>query len=76
MRFLGHVVRLEDLENLILTGRIEGRRGRGRPRIKYMDDTKSAIGGGLTTQQIMYAARDREQWRSMIANVFSDMAHR
>ena len=76
MRFLGHVVRREDLENLILTGRIEGRRGRGRPRIKYMDDMKSAIGGGLTTQQIMYAARDREQWRSMIANVFSDMAHR
>ena len=76
MRFLGHVVRREDLENLILTGRIEGRRGRGRPRIKYMDDTKSAIGGGLTTQQIMYAARDREQWRSMISNVFSDMAHR
>ena len=76
MRFLGHVVRRKDLETLILTERIKGRRGRGRPRIKYMDDMKSAIGGGLTTQQIMYAARDREQWRSMIANVFSDMAHR
>ena len=76
MRFLGHVVRREYLENPILTGRIEGSRGRGRPRIKYMDDMKSAIGGSLTTQQIMYAARDCEQWRSMIANVFSDMAHR
>ena len=32
MRFLGHVMRSEELENLSLTGRVPGRRARGRQR--------------------------------------------
>lgn len=34
---LGHVMRREDLENLIMTGMVEGVRGRGGPRVIYMD---------------------------------------
>ena len=30
MRNLGHVIRKDGLENLALTGKIEGKRGRGR----------------------------------------------
>ena len=36
LKFLGHVMRKEGLENLVLTGKIEGSRGRGRPRETYM----------------------------------------
>ena len=35
--FLGHVLRRCDLENLMVTGRTEGSRARGRQRVKYLD---------------------------------------
>ena len=74
--FLGHVLRREGLENLSLTGRIAGSRGRGRPRIKYMDGIKKTIPGGRSTGEILQMTRDRREWKSMIANVFSDSARR
>ena len=76
MRFLGHVMRREQLENLSLTGRVSGRRGRGRPRVKYMDGLKRAMGGGLRTGEVLQMTRDREVWKSVIANVFNDTALR
>ena len=42
--FFGHVMRADVLENLAVTGRIAGSRGRGRPRKKYMDMLKEVIG--------------------------------
>ena len=36
LEFLGHVMREESLENLALTERTEGKKSRGRPRIKYL----------------------------------------
>ena len=35
--FPGHVMRRHDLENLVETGRIEGRRARWRQRLKHLD---------------------------------------
>ena len=75
MGFLGHVLRREALENICLTGRIPGSRGRGRPRIKYMDGIKKVVPGGLSAGEILQMTRHRQQWKSMIANVFSDRAH-
>ena len=72
MRFLGHVMRREQLENLSLTGRICGERGRGRPRVKYMDGLKKKIGGGWRTGEILQMTRGRDVWKSMVANVFND----
>ena len=37
LAFLGHVLRRQSLENLVVTGRIDGRRARGRQRLKYLD---------------------------------------
>ena len=35
-RFLGYVMRQQQTENLCLTGKMERRMGRGRPKIKYL----------------------------------------
>ena len=75
MGFLGHVIREDGLENLAITGRIAGSRGRGRPRKKYLDRMKELI-GGVTTRQLLNVMRDREQWRSMIGNVVNGSPHR
>ncbi|XP_037774393.1 uncharacterized protein LOC119570917 [Penaeus monodon] len=41
MKFIGHIIRAKELEHLILTERIEGKRPRGRQRQKQMDTIKN-----------------------------------
>ena len=43
LSFLGHVIQKNGFENLALTGRIEGRRSRGRRRILWMSSLMSGI---------------------------------
>ena len=74
--FLGHFLRREALENISLTGKVDVSRGRGRPRIKYMDGIKKTIPVGRSTGELLQMTRDRREWKSMIANVFSDTARR
>ena len=69
MNFLGHILRKEKIEHLCLTGKIEGRRARGRQRKKYLDSILEEIGENLTPNQLIQLARDRLRWRQVIANV-------
>ena len=69
LRFLGHVLREGKLENVCVTGRIEGNRGRGRPRLKYTDTLARAVGDGLRAVELLQMANSRVQWRSMVDNV-------
>ena len=43
LSFLGHVIRKNGVENLALTGRIEGRRSRGRRSFMWMSSLRSGI---------------------------------
>ena len=36
LKFFGHVMRRNELEKLVVTGKIEGTRARGRQRMKYL----------------------------------------
>ena len=75
LRFLGHVMRLQQLESVCVTGRVEGRRGRGRPRVKLVDSLARVVGGGITPAQLLQRT-ERSCWRSMVANVLEDTALR
>ena len=76
LRFLGHVMRLQQLENVCVSGRVEGRRGRGRPRMKLVDSLAKVVGGGITPVQLLRMTERRSDWRSMVANVLEDTAPR
>ena len=79
MGFLGHIMRKEGLENLTLTGKVQGNRSCGRQRETYM----SSLGGWIKVQlkderevkdivlTTLAATRDRVLWRAMIANVLN-----
>lgn len=45
MRFLGHVMRRNEMEAMVLTGMVEGRRARGQQ--KFMDSVTRVAGGHL-----------------------------
>jgi len=61
--FCGHVLRAEEsLEKTIMTGMMEGKRGRGRPRTRWKDEVKGELGGSL--EKIIRWSADRSRWRS------------
>ena len=69
MLFLGHVCRTKDIERLMLTGKIEGRKSRGRQRLKYMDSLRGYIAQEHTNEEILEKAGNRESWRTLVADI-------
>ena len=47
MKFFGHIVRRGGLERHIIEGKMEGKRGRGRPHISWLTDIKQWTGGSI-----------------------------
>ena len=39
---MGHVIRRYGLENLVMTGEVEGMRERGRQRLKYLNSLSTS----------------------------------
>ena len=61
----------------MLLGRIEERRGSGRPLMKYSTNLIEDISRDMRFVDLVELARDRDVWRSMVAHVVDqDMAHR
>ena len=69
LKFLEHIMRQENMENLVMTGKIERRRSRGRPRQKYLDCLGNGFVEKRTPVQLIGGTADRASWRAMIANV-------
>ena len=76
LRFLGHAMRLQQLESVCVTGRVEGRRGRGKPRVKLVDSLAKAVGGGVSPAQLLQRTENRSDWHYVVANVLEDSALR
>ena len=68
LQYFGHLVRRADsLEKTLMLGKTEGRRRRGRQRIRWLDVITNSIDmdlGGLR-QLVM----DREAWRAVVHRV-------
>ena len=63
LSYFGHIARHDSLQKTVLTGRVKGKRGRGRPRRQWYHDIKMWTGNQLYNN--IKLAQDREIWRSM-----------
>ena len=59
----GHVVRGDGLLKLVLEGRMENKRPRGRPRIGMIDDLMEGSDSYVSMKR---RAEDREEWRGWL----------
>ena len=61
----GHLMRRADsFEKTLMLGKIEGRRRRGRQRIRWLDGVTDSMDMGLGGLQVL--VMDREAWRAVI----------
>lgn len=69
LKYFGHIKRHETLEKRILEGKVEGRRGRGRPARRWEQDIEEWF--GTTTTQAGRIAEDRVLFRNMVREATS-----
>ena len=68
LQYFGHLMRREDsLEKTLMLGKGEGKRRRGRQRMRWLDRVIKATRMNLT--QLEEAVEDRRAWRALVHGV-------
>lgn len=63
LKFFGHLVRRDGIEKLVIQGKVDGKRERGRSPNRYIDQIKKLT--NMPLGDLMHAAEDREEWRNV-----------
>lgn len=66
LEFFGHIARKDgnNLEQLMVTGKVDGKRPRGRSPLRWSDQISSSLETKL--HDALHLAKDRQRWRNIV----------
>lgn len=64
LTFFGHIQRKQDMERLVVQGKADGKRRRGRSTTIWVDITKQIL--GLQLGEAIHLSTSREDWRRWV----------